>query len=514
MHAGIARYGVALAAVTIAFVARYQLESALGDVAPLLVFTVAVVVAAWQGGLRPGLLATAVSALIGDYFFIEPLHSFRIYSVAERIEVALFLCIGALISVLSQARLSLEAKRQQLLVSEREARRAAEAANRSKDEFLATVSHELRSPLNAILGWASILRLYRLDEAKADQALKTIERNAKIQSRLIEDLLDVSRIISGKLQMVSEPVRLTSIIVAAADVVRPAADAKGVQLRLNLNSSSDQVQGDPTRLQQIVWNLLTNAVKFTPAGGLVQLSLDASDSKALIKVTDTGRGISPQFLPFVFDRFRQAESASGGLGLGLAITRSLVEMHGGAIEARSAGEGKGAAFEVALPIMRARPEATSSPLPNDETREEEEATATLPDLSGLRILAVDDEAEVRDILAGALGRFGAQVITVASAGEAIDALSRCNPDVLISDLKMPTEDGFSLIRRVRSLGPTHGGAVPAIALTGQGRAGMRTRALSAGYQTFTAKPIEAADLAWAVVRLVNRPAKPRPVDRM
>jgi signal transduction histidine kinase len=349
-HAKPSRYGVALISIAIAFLARFELESALGDVAPLLVFTLAVMVAAWYGGLKPGLMATVLSAIIGNYFFIEPLYTFRIFNVAERIEVALFLCIGILISILSQARISSEMKRQQLLVSEQEARKTAEAANQLKDEFLATVSHELRSPLSAILGWVTIIRKYNLDEVKTDQALETIERNARVQSRLIEDLLDVSRIISGKLQVVSEPVRLTSVVVAAADVVRPAAEAKGVQLQLALNSGRDEVKGDPTRLQQVIWNLLSNAVKFTQAGGLVQVTLDTAGSMVRLTVSDNGRGISPQFLPYVFDRFRQAESKSGGLGLGLAISRSLVEIHGGAIEALSEGEGQGSTFRVSLPI--------------------------------------------------------------------------------------------------------------------------------------------------------------------
>jgi signal transduction histidine kinase len=313
---------------------------------------------AWYGGLWPGLLATIASALLGEYYFIEPIYSFRItsHSLARQAELALFIVIGVSISMLSQKRLSAEAKRQQLLFSEREARQAAEVANRLKDEFLATISHELRSPLNAILGWTVLLRKKALDSARTDQALETIERNSKIQSRLIEDLLDVSRIISGKLKLNSELVELRPIIEAAADVIRPVAEAKGIQISLALDSPDDYVMGDPTRLEQVVWNILSNAVKFTPSGGKVHVTLDRIDSKAQIIVRDTGRGIGPEFLPYVFDRFKQADSKSGGMGLGLSIARTLVEMHGGAIEANSDGDGQGATFLVRLPLVNSRPD--------------------------------------------------------------------------------------------------------------------------------------------------------------
>jgi signal transduction histidine kinase len=347
------KYGWALVAVMGAFAARLILEPILGAVAPLQMFSLAVVLSAWYGGFGPGILATLASDVLGDYFFIEPLHSFQInsHNLSQQAELAIFLVIGASISVLSHERISSKARLQQLLVRESEARGEAESANRLKDEFLATVSHELRTPLNAILGWSTLLRQGRLDPVKSDQAVETIERNAKIQLRLIDDLLDVSRIISGKLQIVSERIRLTPIIEAAVEMIRPAADAKDVQLSLALNPADDHVLGDSTRLQQVVWNLLSNAVKFTPPGGRIEVTLDRVDSMAQITVRDTGKGISPEFLPYVFERFRQADSKAGGIGLGMAIARSLMELHGGSIEVESEGLGQGTTFTVLIPSV-------------------------------------------------------------------------------------------------------------------------------------------------------------------
>lgn len=347
------RYVVALAAVAGAFAARLILEPILGEVAPLLLFSLAVVVASWYGGLGPGLVATLAGVFIGDFFFIEPLYTFHIAgrTLARQTELGLFIVTGTLVSVLNQQRITSEEKRQQLLIRERDAREAAEAANQHKDVFIAMVSHELRSPLNAILGWAVLLCGGQLDQAEMNQAAKTIERNARVQMRLIDDLLDVSRIMSGKLHLVPEPVKLGPVVEAAADVIRPTAEAKGVQLCVALSPTADQVMGDQTRLQQVVWNLLSNAVKFTPSGGRVDVSLDRLESMAQITVHDTGKGISPQFLPHVFDRFSQADGKSGGLGLGLAITKSLVTLHGGAIEASSDGEGLGTTFKVFVPLL-------------------------------------------------------------------------------------------------------------------------------------------------------------------
>jgi signal transduction histidine kinase len=348
-----AKYGLAIVSVMLAFATRLILEPILGPVAPLVLFTMAVTMSAWYGGFWPGLVATVTSGLLGDYFFIEPLHTFRLstHNIPQQLELYLFYVIGFTISVISQGRLSSQAKLRQLLIREREAREEAQAANRLKDEFLANVSHELRTPLNAILGWSTILSKGRLDQARSAHAVETIDRNARIQLRLIDDLLDVSRIISSTLEIVSEPVRLTQVIDAAADMIRPSAESKGVQLSLALDPTADQVIGDSTRLQQVVWNMLSNAVKFTPSGGRVDVTLDRVDSKARITVRDTGKGISPEFLPHVFDRFKQASQKSGGMGLGMAIAKSLVELNGGAIEACSAGEGQGATFKVLIPLM-------------------------------------------------------------------------------------------------------------------------------------------------------------------
>jgi signal transduction histidine kinase len=354
------RYGLALGSVLAAFVARFILEPTLGDVAPLVLFSFAVTVSAWYGGFGPGLVATLVSGLLGDYFFIEPLHTFRLssHNLAEQVELYLFYATGVAISLMSQERFSSREKLRQLLIREREAREEAQTANRLKDEFLAASSHELRTPLSAILGWAKILLKGRLDQVKSVQALETIERNATILSRLIDDLLDISRIISGRLQIDSGPLSLTPVIEAAADMIRPAADAKGIRLCLALEPADYQVMGDSTRLQQVVWNLLSNSVKFTPPDGRVDITLDQVGSNARITVRDTGQGISPEFLPYVFDRFRQESNKSGGLGLGMAITKNLVELHGGAIEVYSAGEGQGTTFKVYIPLLEHEGSAT------------------------------------------------------------------------------------------------------------------------------------------------------------
>jgi len=347
------RYGLALGSVLAAFAARYILEPTLGVVAPLVLFSLAITVSAWYGGLGPGLVATLASGLLGDYFFIEPLHTFRLstHNLAEQVELYLFYATGIAISLMSQERFSSREKLRQLLIREREAREEAQTANRLKDEFLASASHELRTPLSAILGWVKILLKGRLDQVKSVQALETVERNATILSRLIDDLLDISRIISGRLQIDSVPVSLTPVIEAAADMIRPAADAKGIQLCLALEPADYQVIGDSTRLQQVVWNLLSNSVKFTPPDGRVDITLDQVGSNARITVRDTGQGISPEFLPYVFDRFRQESNKSGGMGLGMAITKNLVELHGGTIEVYSAGEQQGATFKVYIPLL-------------------------------------------------------------------------------------------------------------------------------------------------------------------
>ncbi len=404
---------------------------------------------------------------------------------------------------------AIEQERDRLLLQERSLRAEAERAARLKDEFLATISHELRTPLNAILGWSTMLRQGPLDDATAARGIEAIERNAKSQAQLIEDLLDVSRIISGNLRLDLKPIALTSVVKGAMDSVQLAADAKNIQLQIIVDPAADNLTGDAARLQQVAWNLLSNSIKFTPPGGSVTVKIDRVDSYAPMTVTDTGDGISPEFLPFVFERFKQADGSTtrthGGLGLGLAIARHLTEMHGGTIEADSQGSGLGAMFKIRLPLANlgaggpfrpdfVRPAATP---PNVTT------TVEAPDLRGIRILAVDDEADARDMLRVGLERFGAEVTIVATAEDALDTLLVWRPDVLVSDIGMPAEDGYDLIKKIRALPSEHGRDVPAIALTGYVRIEERMRALAAGYQMFVPKPVDVSGLSAIIISLLG-----------
>jgi PAS domain S-box-containing protein len=397
-----------------------------------------------------------------------------------------------------------ESERERLLKSEQEARREADVANRMKDEFLATVSHELRTPLNAIMGWTHILTRGRLDEESYARGLETIARNASAQNQLISDLLDVSRIISGRFRFESGVVDLITVIEAATDTVRPAADARGVELRLMLEPNAGLMSGDNARLQQIVWNLLSNAVKFTPKEGRVTVRLTREDSNVLITVSDTGEGISAEFLPYIFDRFRQAESTSkrhhGGLGLGLAIVRHLVEAHGGTIRASSEGLGKGATFEVAFPLIAVTrdPGSVRRAYANEEAGDD--ALSTI--LAGLRVLVIDDEPDARELLTLTLTQSGAEVRATATVNAALEMLGHWKPDVLVSDIGMPGEDGYDLIRTVRALESERGGTIPALALTGFASQEDAERAHLAGYQAHMPKPVSPADLIDRVASLV------------
>lgn len=394
------------------------------------------------------------------------------------------------------------------LVREHAARAEAETANRMKDEFLATISHELRTPLNAIIGWAHMLRYDHLNEATMARAFETIERNAKSQAQLIEDILDVSRVITGKLMLNIGPVDVAAVINAAIDCVQLAADAKGIQLEVTLAPSARHISGDAGRLQQVVWNLLANAIKFTPSGGRVSVRLARAGRNVLIRVSDTGEGISTDFLPFIFDRFRQADGTStrrhGGLGLGLAIVRHLVELHGGTVHADSEGEGRGATFTISLPLAEEstgkRRRATS------KLWAREEATARinpLPSLEGVRVLLVDDDQDTLNMLAEILTGNRAAVQLASSVAEALEVLQWYKPDVLVSDLAMPCEDGYSLIAKVRALEATSGGQIPAVALTAYVRIEDRTRALAAGFNMFVPKPIEPVELVAAIANLAE-----------
>ena len=389
---------------------------------------------------------------------------------------------------------------------EQAAREQAEYANRLKDEFLATVSHGLRTPLNAILGWTRMLRGGHVPRERQARVLETIERNAPAQAQLDEDLLDVSRIPSGKLRMELRPVSLA----AAVDAVRPAADARGVALEVTFGAPVGAVVGDPDRLQQVVWNLLSNAVKFTPRGGRVAVHLRRNDDAVAIEVTDTGDGIRADFLPFIFDRFRQADSsmarAHSGLGLGLAIVRHLVELHGGTVAAESDGPGRGSRFRVRLPLPHDHAvEHAFGPLRAEP--DERPSLPELPLLTGLHVLVVDDVHDTRELLAEVLTQQGARVSTAVSAREALDALGG-RPDVLISDIGMPGGDGYELIRRVRARPPVDGGAVPAVAVTAYARGEDVRQALAAGFQRHASKPIEPGALGALGAELTGRDAPP------
>jgi PAS domain S-box-containing protein len=405
-----------------------------------------------------------------------------------------------------------EDEREQLLDKEQKAREEAENANRAKDEFLATVSHELRAPLNAMLGWAQILRSTRVDEATLSRAIEIIERSARTQSRLIEDLLDTARIVSGKLRLDIQPVDLTSLIENAVESLRPASEAKQIEIQLELNAGREVITGDPDRLQQVVWNLLSNAIKFTPKGGRAEVRLDRADPHVRITVSDTGRGISPEYLPFIFDRFHQADSASTrrstGLGLGLSLVRHLVELHGGTVYAKSPGEGQGASFVINLPLRAVLPQASDGRPPVFGGVGVPGAAS----LEGVWALVVDDEADARDLVATLLQQFGAKVTAVASAVEALAVIAaneRGQPDVVVSDVSMPEVDGYELMRRVRELAPEKGGRIPAVALTAYGRSIDRIRALSAGFQMHMPKPVEPAELATVVASLTGLASKRR-----
>jgi PAS domain S-box-containing protein len=386
--------------------------------------------------------------------------------------------------------------------------RSAQEANRLKDEFLATVSHELRTPLTAILGWATILRTLKLDEKTAMKAVETIERNAKSQNQIIEDLLDVSRIISGKLRLEISQVAPASFVEAAIESVRPAAQAKGIRIQNILDTSSIPVSGDPARLQQVIWNLLSNAIKFTPRDGCVQIKLERINSHIEITVSDTGQGINAEFLPFVFDRFRQADSTTtrqhGGLGLGLAIVRHLVELHGGTVSAASPGEGLGATFTVTLPLMPVYKKSFTEEHVRPATGDNSLLIESPENLKGLKILVVDDEADTRELLSKVLTECGAEVLLARSVHDALAQIEDFGPDILISDIGMPDEDGYDLIRKVRELPAERGGNILAVALTAYARAEDRLRILRSGFQMHLPKPVELEELVAVVASLVHR----------
>jgi PAS domain S-box-containing protein len=397
------------------------------------------------------------------------------------------------------------AEREEILQSERAARSEAERLGHMKDEFLATLSHELRTPLNAIQGWAVLLRQRGMTPDDHTRGLETIERNVRAQGQIINDLLDMSKIVSGKIHLEVQPLRLHEVLLGSIETVRPSADAKQIRIQPILDSSIGVVRGDPNRLQQVFWNLLSNAVKFTPAGGRIQIVLERVNSHVEIVVEDSGAGIKPEFLPFVFERFRQGDPSFsrrfGGLGLGLSIVKNLVELHGGSVRVKSPGENQGSTFVVALPISHvrddldrhARPAVTTDPLDSIE----------LPKLDGLVVLVVDDEPDGRALTARILEGCGARVVSASSAAEALECLSRERYDILLSDIGMPEADGYELIRKVRALDTSRSSAMPAIAVTAYARPEDRQRSLLAGYQMHLAKPIEAREVVAAIASLIR-----------
>jgi signal transduction histidine kinase/CheY-like chemotaxis protein len=404
------------------------------------------------------------------------------------------------------ARTSAEAAREALLLREREARAEAENASRAKDEFLATLSHELRTPLSAITGWTHILRVDHGQNPSLEEGLAVIERSTRVQTQLIEDLLDLSRIISGKLRLDPQPINFTHVVDAAIQTVQPSATAKGVTLEKHVDAPLPPITGDPGRLQQVVWNLLANSIKFTPTGGRVEIVLKCTVSNLELTVSDNGAGISPDFLPHVFERFRQADSSAtrkhGGLGIGLALVKHLVELHGGTVRASSPGLAKGSTFVITLPLHSAPSVVREEVFPPASDTERNESLR----LDGITVLAVDDEADSRDVVSRILRHCGATVVLAESAERAFALLQESRPDLLVCDIGMPEEDGHALLRRVRSLPPEHGGMTPAIALTAFARAEDRVRALRAGFQMHLAKPIDPAELVLVLLSLVKSAA--------
>ena len=458
-----------------------------------------------ENGLRPKSSLAAPMAVMGRIVGTIEIQSYEAAAYREEHVTAMRMAANLVAVAIENVR---------LLNQESSARATAEESNRLKDEFLATVSHELRTPLTAILGWSRMLQSDSLDESMAANAIETIRRNAKAQSQIIDDILDVSRIITGKLAMDLHPLELAPIIEAAVDVVRPTAEAKRLRIETELPAQPMVVAGDSNRLQQIIWNLLSNAIKFTPSGGRVLLKVQDLGSQVELRVTDDGQGISKDFLPFVFDRFRQADSTTtrqhGGLGLGLAIARHLVEIHGGAIRATSDGASKGSTFIVLLPRL-----GSSSKL-SDHQEDYADSPKDLVSarLKGIHVLLVDDDEDTLRLMSAALAQGEAKVTAVSSAAAALEKLQSLSPDILISDIAMPNEDGYQLLAKVRALGLDHLRFLPAVAITAYAREEDRLQAFASGFQAYLAKPIELSELITVVAEAVQNAESNKEVDRV
>ncbi|HEV8586795.1 MAG TPA: ATP-binding protein [Methylomirabilota bacterium] len=465
-------------------------------------FLAAVVVACWAGGRGPGLLATALSLGVIEALFYPPFLSFDGGSLVRAVTFAVVALLAASLYGRAQsARESAEAlarAREELLRQEQSARADAETAGRAKDEFLSSLSHELRTPLNALMGWVWWLRRGGLDEDKQERALVTIERNTNALAQLIEDLLDVSRIITGKLRLAVRPTEPAPVVSAAVDALRPAAAAKSIAIVLDLEEKTGPILVDSDRLQQILWNLVSNAIKFTPDHGRVDVMLRRADGEVILQVRDSGQGIPADLLPRVFERFRQGDALrpGAGLGLGLAIVRHLVEVHGGRITAESAGEGRGATFTVILPV--------SAPATARAAAVETAPSTRGPRLDDIRVLVVEDDVDSRLWVKESLESLGAVALIATSAQEGFETFEHERPHVLVSDIRLPDGDGYTLLRRIREADAARGTHTPAVALTAYPRVEDRARALEAGFQLHVPKPVAPEDLAAAIASLAGR----------
>jgi signal transduction histidine kinase/ActR/RegA family two-component response regulator len=501
-----------VAATIVSLAAGYALQLTVGYRFPLIAFYPPVMLSAWFGGFWPGATATGLSILVVDQMWLAPLRAANLSNAGDPIALVLFLGVGLAMSGFSEslhrstARESSARRRAEeseghlraALFGEHTARVDAEAANRLKDQFLAMVSHELRTPLNALLGWADMLKSDVLPEPRRRRAIEAIHANAARQAQLVDDLLDVARLMSGKLPLRCTSIEFGDVLRAAMEIVQPAADAKQIELAVDASPRLRAMYADPVRLQQVVWNLLSNAIKFTPPHGVVSVRVAEDGDQVELSVADTGQGIPDSLLQSIFEPFQQVDSSTtrehGGLGLGLSIVKYVVEAHGGTVTALSAGEGRGAVFVVRLPVIPyARPAAAVPP--------SSVAVITSP-VIGATVLVVDDDADSREVIAAQLEAHGVRVVTVSSAPEAMSAIERERPSAMLIDLAMPDEDGFALIRRIRSSPSPAIASIPAAAVTALARDEDRERAIEAGFQEHIAKPIAAAELMHTLARLV------------
>jgi signal transduction histidine kinase len=491
------RFGIAFGAVAIVFLLDYLFGALIDDGSHFLLLGTAVMTTAWMAGTGPALAATVAGAVLGAAVPRDPVIDGR----ATETHLALFVVQGLLLTALVSELRRARSVAEQQAHDAQEARRESESANRLKDEFLATISHELRTPLNAVLGWLHLLRTGKLDAATADRGLETVERNVRLQAQLTGDLLDVSKVLTGTLRLDCRPVSLADVVKQAVLAAMPAAQAKGVQISSSIPDGSVPVLGDATRLRQIAWHLLANAIKFTARGGAVRVALEAGREHAALSVVDSGPGIDPQFLPRIFDRFTQEDPsptrAAGGLGVGLSLIRDLVELHGGEIRASNReGEG-GAVFTVTLPIQGVTPERVSS-VAMDYAR------LAAPPLDGVRVLVLDSDADGRELLRTVLQQRGALVRTAESIGEALEALEAWRPDVLVSDSGSPEHDTYALVGKVPTLEPARGGRIPAAALTSAARSDQQVREMLEPAQRDLPKPVEPAVLTAEIASLTGR----------